>query len=178
MAGAAPLASGDFAPAVINDELASPEDDIPTDIKRWLAYQELLKVCTDNDPKSQVKQLEMYLDGLQQQCGTEEGDFAPAAADNIVQRIRYGGQLLTTVLTEWEDNPVPGCIYLLDVSKSGKWGGKNHSLEVGDSINPQFGMPCTTNVTCFVMCSWGFDAATSTQTAKASSESASHSNVA
>jgi len=130
MAGKAEPTSGDLAPAAVTDKAAVPEDATPTDMERWLVYQELLAVCTDPDLDRQVTQLQEYLDGLNAQYEAAPADLVPAATQNLIQKIMYSSQLLTTVLTKWEDNPVPGCIYLMDVSKSGQWGGKNHSLQV------------------------------------------------
>jgi hypothetical protein len=59
------------------------------------------------------------------------GDLSTAASENTLRKTLYGMQLLTTVATKWWDNPAPrNGLYILDVHKSGRWGGQNHSLEV------------------------------------------------
>lgn len=111
---------------------ADNEEDMSTDMERWETYQGLLEgldsTATD---EQQLKELEQYIAEAEKQYDAADGDFITAASESVYHKIWYGGQLLTTVATKWWDNPAPrNGLYILDVHKSGRWGGQNHSLEV------------------------------------------------
>jgi hypothetical protein len=111
---------------------ADAEEDTSTDMERWEAYQELLEgldsTATDEQQEEQLKQ---YIEVAEKQYDAAGGDFSTAASESVYQKILYSGQLLVTVATKWWDNPAPcNGVCTLEVHKSGRWGGQNHSLEV------------------------------------------------
>jgi hypothetical protein len=117
---------------------AELEEDTSTDMERWETYQELLEgldsTATD---EQQLQELEQYIAEARKHydAASAVGDFSTAASENMFCKILYGVDLLTTVRTKWWDNPAPhNGLYTLNVHKTGRWGGRNHSLEVKSKL--------------------------------------------
>lgn len=125
---------GDMTTATAGD--ARSEQVMLSGMQTWEEYNELLDELElkSTDPVEQVQELEQYISNKKQQYKTERStgaDVSSAATDNLWRKIQYARRLLTTVATNWSDNPAPDKgQYILDVRDFGRWGGQNHSLEV------------------------------------------------
>jgi hypothetical protein len=138
-ASGVPIRTAGLQPAD-NDE--SDTYDLTADeVDLLKAYAELAESCGRQHSEAEG------LAALEKRAAEEESQTAPAPPPSagceddlmtmypadlgVLQRIGYAAGLCTTLRTHWADTPAPSFgTCFMTVSKPGRWGGQNHSLQV------------------------------------------------